>query len=283
MPLKNTTIFEIALKEDLAPDGDLSTKFFDSKPLKAKLLAKEDGILACTELIEEVFKAYESLTKNKAQLEIHLYKQNSEAFKKGDLLLEIKADSHALLICERTILNFLQRCCAVATKAHELNSIIKDYSCKILDTRKTSPGMRELEKLAFKYGGGTNHRFNLSDMAMLKENHLSLLETDLEKAIESLQNKGCKIEVEINKENLDKLELVCKKNIAQIMLDNFLAEELPDLVEKIRNLNPQIKIEASGGITAKNIEAYAKTGIDYLSTAEASRACNIDLSILMGG
>lgn len=141
--------------------------------------------------------------------------------------------------------------------------------------------MRALEKKAFSQGGGTNHRFNLSDMAMLKENHLTLLDQDLLDSIKKLKQENCKIEVEINKANLDKLELVAKQDIDQIMLDNFKPEELPEVIKKIRSLNPEIKIEASGGITEKNIQDYAKTGVDYVSTAEASRARNIDLSMIM--
>lgn len=275
-------IYLLTLKEDLEPNGDLSTKYFSAKELKAQIIAKEDGVFACSEIAQNIFNAYTKIYPNeKIKAQIKTLVKDGEVFKSGDVLVEIKAQSHALLICERTILNFMQRCCAIASKARELSGIIQNTSCKVLDTRKTSPGMRALEKQAFKQGGGTNHRFNLSDMAMLKENHLSLLGLDLLESIRKLKQENCKIEVEINKDNLDKLELVCKESVDQIMLDNFHPEEIPDLVKKIHSLNTEIKIEASGGINEKNILAYANTGIDYVSTAQASRARNIDLSMLI--
>jgi nicotinate-nucleotide pyrophosphorylase (carboxylating) len=276
-------IYELALKEDLEPDGDLSTKFFSQKLLSAQIIAKEPGVFACSQIINKVFSTYHRLYPDDFQAEtvIKALIKDGDEFKVKDVLFEIKASSHALLICERTVLNFLQRACAIATKAKFLSELIKDYDCKVLDTRKSSPGLREIEKHAFRQGGGTNHRFNLSSMAMLKENHLALLDKDLLESIKKLKSENCSITVEINKDNLDKLELVCKENIEQIMFDNFSPDELPSLVQKVRSLNPKIKIEVSGGITEKNIVAYAKTGIDYVSTAEASRARNIDLSMLI--
>ena len=276
-------IYELALREDLEPNGDLSTKFFSQKLLSAQIIAKEAGVLACSQIINKVFSAYERLYPDDFQNEmvIRTLVKDGDEFKANDVLFEIKASSHALLICERTVLNFLQRACAIATKARFLSELIKDYDCKVLDTRKSSPGLREIEKQAFRQGGGTNHRFNLSDMAMLKENHLASLGLDLEAAIRKLKSENCRITVEINKDNLDKLELVCKENVEQIMFDNFCIDELPELVQKVRSLNSKIKTEASGGITEKNIVDYAKTGIDYVSTAEASRARNIDLSMLI--
>lgn len=276
-------IYELALKEDLEPDGDLSTKFFSQKLLCAQIIAKEAGVLACSQIINKVFSTYYKLYSDDFQAEtvIRTLVKDGDEFKANDVLFEIKASSHALLICERTVLNFLQRACAIATKARFLSELIKDYDCKVLDTRKSSPGLREIEKQAFRQGGGTNHRFNLSSMAMLKENHLALLGLDLDAAIKKLKSENCRITVEINKNNLDKLELVCKENVEQIMFDNFGARELPELVQKVRSHSPKIKIEASGGITEKNIVDYAKTGIDFVSTAEASRARNIDLSMLV--
>jgi nicotinate-nucleotide pyrophosphorylase (carboxylating) len=276
-------IYELALKEDLEPDGDLSTKFFSQKLLSAQIIAKEPGVFACSQIINKVFSTYHRLYPDDFQAEtiIKALINDGDEFEANEVLFEIKASSHALLICERTTLNFLQRACAIATKARFLSELIKDYDCQVLDTRKSSPGLREIEKQAFRQGGGTNHRFNLSSMAMLKENHLASLGLDLEAAIRRLKSENCPITVEINKDNLGKLELVCKENVEQIMFDNFGVDELPKLVQKVRSLNPKIKIEASGGITEKNIINYAKAGIDFVSTAEASRARNIDLSMLI--
>lgn len=274
-------IYLLALKEDLEPNGDLSTKFFDTKILKAQIIAKEAGVFACSKLIAELLKTYKEFSKKTFVEEIKFFKKDGEDFSDGEILVEIIAPSDALLICERSILNFLQRTCAIATSTKKLVEKIQTSKCQILDTRKTAPGLRSLEKLAFKQAGGTNHRFNLSDAAMLKENHLSLLGEDLLVAIKKLKKEKCKIIVEINKNNLHKLEEICKETVEQIMLDNFSVDELSPIIEKIRHLNKAIKIEASGGINLNNIADYAKLDLDYVSSAAASRAKNIDLSMLM--
>ena len=274
-------IYTLALKEDLEPSGDLSTKYFESKELKAQIIAKEAGVFACGYLIEEVLKAYKKLSGSKFNYVLNLKFKDGGKFVRKDILCEIVAPSEVLLICERTILNFLQRTCAIATKTNQLVEKIENYDCEVLDTRKTSPGMRQLEKDAFKIGGGTNHRFNLSDKAMLKENHLKLLGISVIDGIKKLKSQNLPIIVEINSDNLSLVEAVCKENVEQIMLDNFSAIDLTPIVEKIRLLNPNIKIEASGGINELNIEKYARSGVDYVSSAQASRAQNLDLSMLI--
>lgn len=288
-------IVELALTEDLKPFGDLSSLLITNpnKEARAIILAKESGVLACSELIEAVYATYAArLNLASEAYKLKLFFKDGDQFKSGDILAEINAPAIVLLGMERTIMNFLQRLCGIATYTFKLTTLIKDYSCKILDTRKTMPGMRALEKAAFRCGGGTNHRFNLSDMVMLKENHLAVIGLDLITAITSMrakldakaETKNTKIEVEINQDNLAKLEEILNLALPVdvVMLDNFSAAEIPNLVQKIRSANANIKIEISGGINENNLVDYAKTDPDYISTGSVfTKANNIDLSFLV--
>lgn len=282
-------IIKLALEEDLYPHGDLSSSLLLSPETRAKaqIIAKELGILACSHIIQEVLEEYSNILGLDQNFIIELYFQDCDPFKTGDLIAEIEAPGVLILGAERTILNFLQRFCGIASYTKKLIALIPESSsCKLLDTRKTMPGMRLWEKEAFRCGGGTNHRLNLSDMIMLKENHLALANKDLIQAIKEIREKyptsSIKIEVEINQENLDKLDAVLNAGVDIIMLDNFAANKLPDLVREIRNKNPQVKIEVSGGVNEENLASYAQTGVDYISTSRAfTHAKNIDLSMMI--
>lgn len=284
MPKK---IIKLALEEDLVLQ-DLSSLLLDTRA-RAKIIAKEAGIMTHANLpalILDIY--YEDFAKSKSEYKIEYFKQDSQSFEAFDCLMEIEAEAKALLALERTILNFLQRLTAIATKARQLSQIILKYNCLLLDTRKSSPGLRFLEKQAFANGGGTNHRLNLSDMAMLKENHLALIEdlgSHIPKLRQAMDVQGFtqnKIEIEINEHNLDKLESLINTEIDIVMLDNFASKDIPELINKIRKINPRIKIELSGGITEANLEAYAKTGPDYISMGSCfTKAGIIDLSMLI--
>lgn len=278
-------IIRLALDEDLSPNGDLSSEFIftDLETAKATIIAKAKGIMAGSATIQCIVNEYKSSTNRDFDCQIKTNFQDGQDFNRGDILFEITAPIKVLLACERTILNFLQRLCGIATKTNELVALIKNYQCKLLDTRKTSPGLRLLEKQAFASGGGTNHRLNLSDMIMLKENHLSGIK-DIREAINTIRKRlpNIKIEVEVNKDNLAKLKNILNADINIIMLDNFSATECADLIIQIRKLNPQIKIELSGGINETNIIDYAKALPDYISTSiVTTKANNIDLSMLI--
>ncbi|MDA0773145.1 MAG: carboxylating nicotinate-nucleotide diphosphorylase [Cyanobacteria bacterium] len=272
------SIIKLALAEDLEPNGDISAPCLTSKTAKAQIIAKEPGVMACSWLVEAVLRQYDPNT----TFNIISNCQDSLSFEAGQILFTIEANSRNIVATERTILNFLQRLCGIATYTNKLVKLIQDYPVKLLDTRKTMPGMRVLEKAAFKYGGGTNHRFNLSDMVMLKENHLACIE-DLSEVISKFKNEAMKIEVEINKDNLAKLELAIQAGVDQIMLDNFSPAEIKELKNKIALLPmPQPKLEASGGINESNLVDYAKTGVDYISTSISfTKANNIDLSLII--
>jgi len=289
-------IIKLAILEDLSPYGDLSTAFFsgESQTIQAQIIAKEEGLMAGGFLIEEILEGLSDFLRLPADFKVEGLVADGQSFAVGQALAKISGRADLILAGERSILNFLQRLTGIATETRKLVDLISGYPCKLLDTRKTMPGMRRLEKLAFKAGGGTNHRFNLSDMVMLKENHLAVIGEELVTSITSIRShldqlakanrikEKIKIEVEINADNLSKLESVCQSAVDVIMLDNFSAVEVKDLVQKIRQLNPEIKIEASGGINKENIVSYAATGVDFISTGSVfTKARNLDLSMLI--
>ena len=307
-------LINLSLEEDLLPNGDLSAFLLDDSLAKAKIIAKEDGLMACSFIVEQILvcglqffidKRYfdiEVTNLESLKIDVKQFFKDSNEFKTGDILFEITAPAALLLALERTILNFLQRLCGVATTTKQLLNNFKDTETKLLDTRKTAPGMRFLEKQAFKAAGATNHRLNLSDMVMIKENHIALSRFEniieaiaathqkiKEEKLEDHKGNKVKIEVEINKDNKKLLEIIFKQALVDIvMLDNFSVAEIKDLIQEITSLKEKyseaqnIKIEASGGIDIDNISDYAKLGLDYISSAYVSKnSKNIDLSMLV--
>lgn len=286
-------IIKLALWEDLKPDGDISSMFLPGlkKNIKAKIIAKADGVSACLHLVKKILDAYQKILEQNFKItiaqpaQVKIYKQDGETFAPGDLLVEISASAILVLGAERSILNFLQRLCGVASASKKLNDLIKDYPCKLLDTRKTMPGLRALEKEAFRAGGGTNHRFNLSDMVMLKENHLAVAGLELSAGVRSIRDAigpHKKIEVEINADNLCKLDNILQEQVDIIMLDNFSPAQLIPIIKHIRKTSSQTLIEASGGINAGNLIDYARAGLDFISTGSVfTQASNIDISMLV--
>jgi nicotinate-nucleotide pyrophosphorylase (carboxylating) len=281
----------------------------------AEIVAKEDGIMSCGFLVAEILnQGQEYLVNNFTKMRIvenaenevplhalEVYFKDGEKFFKGDRLIKIKGSAILLLATERIILNFLQRLTGIATLTRELSSLLENTSTKLLDTRKTNPGMRFLEKIAFKDGSAVNHRLNLSDMIMLKENHISLsrfknikealLHTreQIDKSnLKNLSGETLKIEIEINQENLHLLESIIQEGLADVvMLDNFSVSELSTIVAGIRtwqaeNAENGVFIEISGGINPENILSYLKLEPDFISTSYVSKnAHSIDLSMLI--
>jgi nicotinate-nucleotide pyrophosphorylase (carboxylating) len=273
-------IIKMALLEDLGSNGDISSSLIPNNTAKAIIISRQAGILSGSGIIGSLIDEYQNFSKNYS---ISKNFQDGDKFDSNDILFEIVAPIRTLLSCERSILNFLQRLCGIASKAHQLSQLIKDYPCKLLDTRKTSPGLRLLEKQAFRDGGGTNHRLDLSEMIMFKENHLAYISNLQETTNKAKLNfPNTRIEIEINKANLHKLKEILENNIDIIMLDNFGAEEAASLIQKIRSLNPKTQIEISGGINEANLLDYAKALPDYISSSLAmTQANNIDLSMLI--
>jgi len=242
---------------------------------KAKLLVKDDGILAGVELAVEIFHVVD------AQLKLNIFLNDGTAIKPGDIVLQVEGDAQSILKAERLVLNCMQRMSGIATKTRQIVDVLKDRGAKVLDTRKTTPGLRYLEKWAVRIGGGVNHRFGLYDMILIKDNHVDY-SGGIKNAIENThqylaaQNKNLAIEIEVR--NLEELEQVLQTGgINRILLDNFDFDNLKNAVKLIGGRYPT---EASGGITIDNIREYAACGVDYISVGALTHSVkSLDLSL----
>lgn len=271
-------LIEEALKEDIG-DGDHSTLSCIPAGAKGKavLKIKEDGILAGMDVAEKIFDFKEKENVFTA------YKKDGEVMKAGEKAFEIKASVHTILQCERLVLNCMQRMSGIATLTGLYVEKLKGYKTKLLDTRKTTPNFRLLEKEAVRIGGGVNHRFGLYDMIMLKDNHIDFcggIEKTVQLAGEYVKTKkpGLKIEIETRTiEDVKKVFAVGRGKVFRIMLDNFNPEQI---AEALILINGQFETEASGGINLDNIQEYAATGVDYISAgALIHQARSLDLSL----
>ena len=265
-----------ALKEDIG-DGDHSSLscLKDTDLGTAKLIAKEKGILAGVEVAKRVFELYDS------NLSIEVFFKDGSEVAVGNIVLEVSGKAQSILSTERLVLNIMQRMSGIATKTRQIVDQIKDTNARILDTRKTTPGIRQLEKMAVVIGGGMNHRFGLYDMIMLKDNHIDFVggvRNAIEQSIAYVQemDKPVEIEVEIRTKS-ELIEAVSTGGIKRILLDNFTPDELRDLVPLIPD---SIESEASGGITDSTILDYAKTGVDFISMGALTHSVkSLDLSL----
>ena len=272
-----------ALKEDIG-DGDHSTLSTIPPGAKGKaiLKIKQEGILAGMQVAEKIFWYKEPASVFTS------FKKDGDEMKVGEKAFEIEALVHTILQCERLVLNCMQRMSGIATLTKQYTDKLKGYKTKLLDTRKTTPNFRLLEKEAVRIGGGINHRFGLYDMIMLKDNHIDYcggIEKAIEKAAEYVKTKksGLKIEVETRSiEDVKKVIAVGKGKVFRIMLDNFKPEQVAEALKLIKEVPIAIGIEteASGGINLDNIEEYAKTGVGYISVgALIHQARSLDLSL----
>jgi len=269
-------LIKSALKEDIG-DGDHSTLSCIPTNAKGKavLKIKQDGILAGMDVAEEIFRYKEPSSTFKR------FKNDGDAIKNGETGFEVLAHVHTILQCERLVLNCMQRMSGIATLTRQYADKIKGYKTRILDTRKTTPNFRLLEKEAVKIGGGENHRMGLYDMIMLKDNHIDYcggLETAIERAYEYVQRINPALKIEIETRGLDDIRRVVKTGkVHRIMLDNFTPELI---VEGLKIIDGRFETEASGGINLDNIETFAKTGVDFVSIgALIHQAKSIDLSL----
>jgi len=258
---KIETIIKNALKEDMSKEGDITTEIFIDKKLKftAQMIAKEDFILCGVEIAAMAFKILNR--KNT----IKIFKKDGTKIKKGEAIMEIYGD-RSILIAERTALNLIQRLSGIATYTNKLNKIL-DSRIKILDTRKTTPGLRIIEKYAVKTGKGYNHRFGLYDAFLIKDNHIACLKdlSELKKKINLCRNIYPRKNIEIEAQSLKQVKDFSKLDIDIIMLDNMKIKEIKKAIEIIKRTNPKIKIEVSGGINEKNLKRYSNLKIDYIS------------------
>lgn len=249
------------LDEDLG-DGDHSS--LASIPFgtagESRILFKQDGILAGMELAETVLQVVDP------EVELRPLDKDGDRISKGTVVATAHGRVHALLAAERLLLNFMQRLSAIATQTNEVVQLLQGYHTKVLDTRKTTPGLRLLEKWAVSTGGGLNHRIGLYDMIMLKDNHVDSA-GGIEKAVlrtrEYLKTQGKDLAIEVETRNLDEVQQVLNVGgVQRIMLDNF---EPSLCAEAVTLIAGRAETEASGGITLSNILDYAKTGVDFIS------------------
>ena len=266
---------DIALREDLG-EGDTTTQFFVRGDLRAlgRIVARERAVVAGAETAAEVFRRVNST------LNVEILQPDGTALSGGETILEVRGAAASILTAERVALNFLQRLCGIATLTRQFVEAIGKSRATILDTRKTTPGLRALEKAAVVAGGGANHRSTLSDMVLVKDNHLSAGAgfSGFVNAIQRLRQErpGLRIEVEA-----DKLEQVRSfleiDGIDVILLDNMEPTEMREAVAAGKG---KVKFEASGGITLKNVRRIAATGVDYISVGALTHSArSIDLSL----
>ena len=269
-------LIKTALSEDIGNGDHSSLSCIDAAAKgKAILKIKEDGILAGIEVAEKIFSFYQE------DVEFISFKKDGEAMKYGETAFEINAKVHTILACERLVLNCMQRMSGIATLTKKYTEKIKNYHTKLLDTRKTTPNFRLLEKEGVRIGGGTNHRFGLYDMIMLKDNHIDYcggIENAIAKANNYLKEKKLDLKIEIETRNIDDVKkVVAAGNVHRIMLDNFSPDKI---TEALKIINGEFETEASGGINLDNIESFAATEVDFISSgAIIHQAKSLDLSL----
>lgn len=263
-----------ALREDLG-EGDTTTQFFVPHDLRAlgRIVARERAVVAGTEAAAEVFRRIDP------QLSIEILQPDGTALSGGETILEVRGAAGSILTAERVALNFLQRLCGIATTTRQFVEAIGKSRAKILDTRKTTPGLRALEKAAVLAGGGTNHRSTLSDMVLVKDNHLTAAGfPGLISAIQRLKQERPGVRIEVEADRLDQVRALLEVDgIDIILLDNMEPSEMREAVAAGKK---KVKFEASGGITLKNVRRIAATGVDYISVGALTHSARaVDLSL----
>lgn len=270
------SFISLALSEDVG-DGDHSS--LSSIPAeaqnKAKLIVKDNGIIAGVNLAEKIF------FKVDPTIKFHLLIKDGKEVKFGDIAFTVEGNARAILKAERLVLNCMQRMSAIATKTKHLTKLISHTKAKLLDTRKTTPNFRMMEKWAVVIGGGHNHRYGLYDMIILKDNHVDYaggIKNAMTNTKEYLQKTGKDLKIELETRNLDEVkEALSIGGMDRIMLDNMPNEML---VEAVKLINKQFETEASGGVNEDTIAGIAETGVDYISVGALTHAVkSLDLSL----
>ena len=265
-----------AIAEDLG-DGDhtsLSTIPSGTRG-QAKLLIKEQGVLAGITLAQEIFKQIDDT------LQVDILLTDGTPVHYGDVAFTVAGSTHAILLAERLVLNCMQRMSGIATTTQRVVKLLEPYTTKVLDTRKTTPGLRYLEKWAVRIGGGVNHRIGLYDMIMIKDNHVDYaggITAAITAANTYLKETGKDLKIEIEVRNLEELQQVLATgNVNRIMLDNF---NFDDLRAAVKLIDHRYETEASGGIIEENIAQYAACGVDYISMGALTHSVkSLDMSL----
>ena len=265
-----------AFAEDI-DDGDHTTLSCipASAHGKAQLIIKEKGVLAGVKIAERVFHKFDP------ELKMEVFIQDGTEVNSGDIAFFVEGKTQSLLQTERIVLNLMQRMSGIATTTRSYVTQLEGLHTRVLDTRKTTPGLRLLEKEAVRIGGGVNHRIGLFDMILLKDNHVDFaggIENAITKAKEYLKAKNKELKIEIEVRNLDELEQVMKiGGIDRIMLDNF---DVPTTKEAVKRINGKYETESSGGITFDTLRNYAECGVDYISVGALTHSVKgLDMSL----
>lgn len=270
------SLLELAFAEDIG-DGDHTTlcSIPASEVGSSKLLIKEEGILAGVDVAKDVFYKFDP------ELKVEVFIEDGAHVKPGDVAFVITGKVQSLLQTERLVLNLMQRMSGIATITNKYVKLLEGTKTKVLDTRKTTPGLRMLEKQAVKIGGGENHRIGLFDMILLKDNHVDFaggIKNAITRAKQYLKEKNKDLKIEIEVRNFDELnEALNVGGVDRIMLDNFTVEDTRKAVEIV---NGRVELESSGGITFETIRDYAVTGVDYVSVGALTHSVkSLDMSL----
>ncbi len=262
-------ICKLALNEDLYPSGDITSNLLKSERKKVKLISNQSSVVGGIEFAKQTFKLIDK------KIKFHVKKKEGSLVKKGDVIATIEGNVKNILIGERVALNFISHISGIATKTNQFVKKVRKKT-KICCTRKTIPNLRVIQKYAVKLGGGTNHRFNLSDEFLIKDNHIGTTQNFEEIIIKAIrQKKGRKITVEID--NLNQLRKIKGLKFDRVLFDNMKPKILKTGVKLVKNL---YETEASGGVTLKNVKKIAATGVDRISIGSITHSLNaVDLKL----
>src|SRR5262245_40257407 len=268
-------LIDLALREDVG-SGDLTSEYFvgDADQAAARIIAKERAIVAGCEVAAEVFRRIDS------DLQIEILQKDGAAVTGGTAVLEVRGSARSILTAERVALNFLQRLSGIASLTHQFVEAAGPQGAKLLDTRKTTPGLRKFEKAAVRAGGGTNHRFGLFDMVLVKDNHLLARNglAELNRAIERVRKERPGVRIEVEADNLDQVRALREMpGVEVILLDNMRGTQMREAVAIGKG---KVKFEASGGVNLRNVRQIAATGVDFVSIGALTHSARaIDFSL----
>jgi nicotinate-nucleotide pyrophosphorylase (carboxylating) len=279
-----TAVIENALLEDRATRDATSYACIDANQrAAATILAKQECILAgigCVSRILDVYAALDGAVTSHYEVTSHPEIFDGVRLHDGQTVAVIRHNARVILSCERVILNFLQRLSGIATATRKYVDAVSGTKARILDTRKTAPGLRMLDKYAVRCGGGQNHRLDLSDGILIKNNHIALAGGIVPALERALQNRRGTQIIEVEVRSLEELELALKHGAEAILLDNVSAEDVKRAVERCSRLERPIPLESSGGITLENVRSYAETGINFISVGALTHSVTaVDMSL----
>ncbi|MEW5795886.1 MAG: carboxylating nicotinate-nucleotide diphosphorylase [Candidatus Zixiibacteriota bacterium] len=276
-----------ALNEDIGPGDITSLACLEPARIKAEIISKSDGVLSGVEPVRLAFHLVDSANR------VNFIKRDSDRFRRGERIAEIEGYNQTIMTSERVALNFLAHLSGIATHTARFVEKLNGTTCRLLDTRKTTPGQRLLEKRAVLHGGGSNHRIGLYDMVLIKDNHIAAAGSITEAVRltrEYLGSVDCReqfgavgpIEIEVEVTNEKELEQAIAAGVDRLLFDNQSSEALAELVAKARSIKPAVKLEASGNVTLDNVAVVAATGVDFISTGAITHSAPaVDFSLLV--